>query len=212
MTILGISASGREKGITAQAVKYVLETSGEKYEYISLARLVMNGCRGCTLCAKDNRCVMKDDWIDVAEKMLSADAIVFGAANYYGMVNSLAHACLERTFAFRHREVFSLAGKLGVAIGTGGGTQDTVVVDYIQKLMVNNKMALIGTACIEGYLQCYTCGYGEDCAAGGVVGKHGFCDAITEEMLPKPFAERSDDLLQLKKVGKTLGSVLRGRR
>ncbi len=210
--ILGISASGREKGMTAQAVKYVLENSGEEYEYISLSRLVINGCRGCTLCAKENRCVMKDDWIDVQNALLKADAIVFGAANYYGMINGLGHACLERTFAFRHREIFSLAGKLGVAIGTTYGGQSTVVNDYIQKMMQSNLMPVVSSVTIDGYSQCYTCGYGEDCAVGGVVSRHGFCDQITPDILPAPFETRTDDLLKLKKVAKTLGSVLREKR
>ena len=209
--ILGISASGREKGMTAQAVKYVLETSGEEYEYISLARLVINGCRGCVLCGGDNRCVMKDDWIDVQNAMLKADAIVFGAPNYYGMINGLGHACLERTFAFRHREVFSLAGKLGVAIGTTYSGRAAIVNEYIEQMFRSNLMPVVGNVAIDGYSQCYTCGYGEDCAVGGVVRKHGFCDQITPDMLPTPFEEREEDLFKLKKVGKTLGSVLKAR-
>jgi len=48
--------------------------------------------------------------------MLVAEAIVFGAPNYYRTINALGHACLERTFCFRHREVFLRAGRVLGAI------------------------------------------------------------------------------------------------
>jgi multimeric flavodoxin WrbA len=59
--ILGISASGRENGITSEVVEAVLEATGEAYEYVSLAGLQIGGCRGCTRCAADNRCKVNDD-------------------------------------------------------------------------------------------------------------------------------------------------------
>jgi len=44
VTILGISASGRTDGVTAHAVRRVLESSGEPFEYLSLAGLQISGC------------------------------------------------------------------------------------------------------------------------------------------------------------------------
>ena len=160
MAILGISASGRTSGITTEIVTAVLEATGEPYEFVSLAGMQIGGCRGCTRCGADNRCKVDDDWPPIGEKMLAADAVVFGAPNYYGMINALGHACLERTFCFRHREVFSLAGKLGVAVGVDGGSQDSAVITYIERMMASNQMAVIGSAYADGYSQCYTCGFG----------------------------------------------------
>ncbi|PKM89343.1 MAG: flavodoxin family protein, partial [Firmicutes bacterium HGW-Firmicutes-12] len=76
--ILGISASGRTNGITSETVKAILEATGSEYEFISLAGKQISGCIGCTKCASDNKCKLKDDWLEIAEKMLAADAIVFG--------------------------------------------------------------------------------------------------------------------------------------
>ncbi len=215
MTILGISASGREDGITSEVVCAVLEATGEEYEFISLAGLQIGGCRGCTRCAADNRCQVMDDWPAIGEKMLAAEAIVFGAPNYYGMINALGHACLERTFCFRHREVFSLAGKLGVAIGVDGGGQDspgvgnTPVIAHIEMMFRSNQMAVVGMAYADGFSQCYTCGFGKDCAVGSVVARHGFLDAIEDRHLPPRFAEQERLALRAYKVGRTLGSILR---
>jgi len=210
MTVLGISASGRPKGITSQAVKAVLEATDAPTTYISLAGKQINGCRGCTQCASDNRCVVQDDWQAIGDEMLAADAIVFGAPNYYGTINALGHACLERTFCFRHREVFSLAGKLGVVV-TVDDERNGPVFGYIQRLMRSNLMPIVGTVRAEGYGQCYTCGFGADCAVGSVVGQHGFLDCIHEDHLPARFNEQAEGPLQAYKVGKTLGSILSAR-
>jgi multimeric flavodoxin WrbA len=211
MTIIGISASGREQGITSEVVKAVLEATGEPHEYISLAGLQIGGCIGCTRCAADSRCKVEDDWLAIGDKMLAAEAIVFGAPNYYGTINALGHACWERTFCFRHREVFRLAGKLGVAIGVGYEAENLRVMEYIRQMMGHNMMAVVGTVCAAGYSQCYTCGFGQDCAVGSVVRRHGFLDAIEAEHLPPRFAEQEEASFQAYRVGKTLGSILRAR-
>jgi multimeric flavodoxin WrbA len=100
-------------------VKYVLEKSGEPFEYISLSGKRIGGCQACLSCAKDNICVLEDDWAKIRDKMFEAEAIVFGAPNYYGMINAHGHAFLERTFSLRHRERFPIAGKLNAIISTG---------------------------------------------------------------------------------------------
>jgi multimeric flavodoxin WrbA len=199
--------------MTAEAVKAVLEATGETYEYVSLAESRISGCRGRTDCAADNGCTLEDDWPPIAEKMLAAEALVFGAPTYYGVINALGHACLERTFCFRHREVFGLAGKLGVAVGVGGGSEgSSPALEYICRLMTSNLMAVVGTVWVDGYSQCYTCGYGHDCAVGGVVRAHGFLERIEERHRPPRFAQQEEAVLTAHKVGRALGSILRARR
>jgi multimeric flavodoxin WrbA len=190
----------------------VLEATGETYEYVSLADLQVGGCRGCTRCAADNRCKVKDDWPTVGEKMLTAEAIVFGAPCYYGTINALGHACLERTFCFRHREVFCLAGKLGIAIGVDGGEENSPVLAFIRRMMASNLMVVVDTVYVDGYSQCYTCGFGEGCAAGGVVKRHGFLESIDSELYPPRFDGQETAKYQAYKAGKTLGSIIRARR
>lgn len=212
MAVLGISASGRVSGITSEIVRSVLEATGEEHEFVSLSGLQITGCQGCTRCAADNRCKVADDWPAIGEKMLAAEAIVFGAPNYCGMINALGHACLERTYCFRHREVFSLAGKLGVAVGVDGGREDSPVIAYIEGRMRANHMAVVGTAYADGFSQCYTCGFGHNCAVGGVVRRHGFLDEIEPYHLPPRFAQQERAVFDAYKVGRTLGSILRARR
>lgn len=143
--------------------------------------------------------------------MLAADAIIFGAPNYYGTLNALTHACLEGTFCFRHREAFSLTGKLGVAVAVDSRRDDSPVLAFIRRMMGSNLMPVVGTVQADGTSQCHDCGFGEDCAVGSVVAKDGLLDCIIDEHRPPRFAEQEEAVQQATKVGKTLGSILRGR-
>ena len=202
MKILGISGSGRADGITAEVIKEILEASGSEYEYVSLAGKRINGCIACMRCAGDNQCKQQDDWND----------IVFGAPDYYGTLNAVAHACLERTYCFRHQERFFLSGKLGVVVGVDGwdkNSNKSAVINFIKSMMESNKMAIVDSVYAEGFSQCYTCGFGENCGAGSVVSTHGFIEKILPEHYPCRFAGQEDAMAQAYKVGKMLGSMLK---
>jgi multimeric flavodoxin WrbA len=209
--ILGISASGRKDGVTSEAVKAVLKASGMEYEYVSLAGKRINGCIGCTACAGDNTCKVEDDWNEIGEKMRKADAIVFGAPNYFGRMNALGHACWERAFCFRHREEFSLAGKLGVIVSVeyeGNGKVKPEIEDF----MIRNKMVVVESLFAMGCSQCFTCGFGQDCAVGNVVRIHGFIEKIEDRHLPLHFNHQEEAKLQAYKAGKILGAILGSRK
>ena len=219
MQILGISASGRAGRVTEAAVRTVIEAATESAgiaaaaapRFISLSGLTIGGCQGCLRCAGDNRCRVNDDWPDIAGAMLEADAIVFGAPSYYGMINALGHACLERTYSFRHRERFLLAGKLGVAVDVGRERDERPVRRHIESMFRSNMMAVVGSTRADGASRCYTCGYGEDCAVGNVVANHGYLERIEPHHLPAEFDAQPAALAAARKTGRVLGSMLRAR-
>ena len=214
MKILGISGSGRAEGITDEVVREILKSTDREYEYITLTGKRINGCLGCLQCATDNICKQQDDWNAIGQKMLEAEAIVFGAPDYYGIINGLAHACLERTFCFRHQEKFLLSGKLGVAVGVDGWDKQanrSGVIDFIKMMMRSNMMGIVGSVYAEGYSQCYTCGFGEACACGSVVAKHGYIKKILPEHCPPRFNRQTEAFFQAQKTGKILGSIIKNR-
>ena len=183
-----------------------------EYEYLSLSGKKISGCIGCVRCGADNVCKLKDDWNAIGATLLKADAIVFGAPNYGGTINALGHACLERMFCFRHREVFSLAGKLGVIVSVEYAREkENAVHNFIQKVFHTQMIAIVGSVFATGYSQCYTCGFGENCGAGNVVRDHGFIDEIKDEHRPPHFKDQPEAVLQAHRAGKVLGSILRNR-
>jgi multimeric flavodoxin WrbA len=181
--ILGISAGGQSNGQTAQMIKALLEQTGMEYEFISLSNKTILGCSGCLNCATTGKCsITKDDWNDIADKMLKADAIVFGAPAYCGNINAVGHAFLERTYALRHGR-FQLGRRYAVVVtpnGNGNPAQQ-----FAEKIFSMNKMAILdsfGAGCSRG--PCFHCGCGEDCMVGCVVRGNDFepVKEITEDM------------------------------
>lgn len=98
MTILGISGSPRE-GNTNYYVKLVLsqlEEKGHQTEFIHLKDLEIEGCDGCYGCIKAKRCVIKDDFDLIFDKMVEADAIIVGTPVYNGSMTSKLKSLLDR--------------------------------------------------------------------------------------------------------------------
>lgn len=211
MKVIGISSSGRKSAYSKIIVKDILEESGVDYEMIYLSKLKIKGCLGCLKCAEDNICVQKDDFHEVINKILHADALVFGGPNYSGTLNAIGHAFWERTFALRHRESFPLAGKLGIAVGLDRNRESREATRFIEKMMLSNKMALIESFTDPGHYQCYDCGYGHDCAVGNVCKHVGLCSADYAEK-NRPVEYGSEARKQVKAIGKILGSILNFRK
>ena len=80
MKVIGISSSGRKNAYSKRIVNDILEGSGIEHEMIHLAALDIRGCLGCLKCASNNRCVQKDDFQGVVDKIIEADALVFVGA------------------------------------------------------------------------------------------------------------------------------------
>lgn len=200
--ILGIVGSARKNGITYQAVNKILCESGEDYEIISLNGKRINGCIACLGCAKDNRCKVKDDFQEIQEKMLKADIIVFGAANYFGMINALSHAVLERTFAFRHNAEFSLKDKKAVIVTTSYSEKEGSGVEkVIRRFLDYNKINAIESINVLGYSQCYSCGRGHQCLVGNVYKDHGrLLSSMDEAKFPLEFCKQSESNEKCNKV------------
>ncbi len=187
--------------MTDSTISEILNGCTDEYEIISLAGKKINGCISCTVCAENNMCVVEDDWTEIGEKMIEADIIIFGAPNYFGTINAIAHACLERTFAFRHRGAYPLQDKLGVIVTTCE-TRDVEdpVATFIERMFTYNKVNTIAKMQVNQFNQCYTCGYGEDCYEGAVVRKFGVLEEILPCHLPKQVLEQEETLNEIKYI------------
>jgi multimeric flavodoxin WrbA len=185
MKVLGISGSPREASVTAQLVREVLKGAESECdtEFVSLAGKRIGPCVACLGCIHDNVCVVEDDMAGLRDAIVSADAYVVGAANYYNVLNGLAHCFLERWYQFRHQEGKALAGKLGVAVGVGGGMPEPPVAN-IKGFFQYNQVECVAEVVAQGPASCFTCGYGEDCKVGAIHMFFGPGTKITPELIP----------------------------
>ena len=207
MKVLGISGSPRKDSTTDQLVKEVLGGVDCQKEFISLAGLHIGGCIACLGCVKTNVCVVKDDMAALRDKIVSADAYVIGGANYFSLLNGLTHCFLERWYQFRHREGTAVAGKLGVAVGVGGGAGDQPAAN-IQTFFQYNRIECVGSVTAQGAASCFVCGYGEDCKVGAIHMFFGPGTKITEAMTPS-LAKQPEARAKARQLGKDLSRRLR---
>jgi len=209
MKILGISGSprkARQSGVY-QLVQTVLENTGLDYEIVSLRGKSISGCIACLGCVKDNVCKVADDLTPLREKIVAADAFVFGAPNYYTTLNATTHALLERWFQFRHQTGNTLWGKLAVAVGVGG-TSGRFPADELEKFFLYNFIETVAKVTGQGAASCYSCGHGETCQVGIPLMIHGEGVKITPEMIPD-VTQQPKVMATAVEAGKLLGQRLK---
>lgn len=224
MKVIGISGSPRGGKTTEGLVRTILDATGLETEFLSLHGKKINGCICCLGCVEDNLCKVQDDYLPIMHKVMEADAIVVGAANYFGRLNALAHALLERFYCFRHdgngQGGMKLSGKLGAIASVGGGgdwkvpgkdiKMNEVARDDIKSFFTYNEIELVGTVESQGAVACFTCGYGETCSVSGIKKFFGQDIKITPDIIP--CLEKQPDVIQKAGIlGKTLGARLKKR-
>lgn len=96
------------------------KSAGNFVEKISLKRKNIAFCKGCLACQKTGECVIKDDAVDIAEKMRNADVIAFATPIYYyemsGQMKTLldrANSLFASNYAFREIYMLTTAAEDG---------------------------------------------------------------------------------------------------
>ena len=104
MKILGISL-GRKDGTNDCMCKEALlaaEENGAEIEFIHLLDLDIRHCTGCTACTataftgRGNKCVIKDDFEWLVDKMFSADGIIFAVPIFEEGAPGIFHTIMDR--------------------------------------------------------------------------------------------------------------------
>lgn len=129
-------------------------TAGNEVEEISLRGKNIGFCRGCLACQQLGHCVINDDALEIAEKMLHADVLVFATPIYYYEMSGQLKTLLDRANAlfpsdYAFRDIYLLTS----------ATEDEPDTD---------ERAIHG---LEGWIACY-----EKCRLAGTV----FAGGVTE--------------------------------
>jgi multimeric flavodoxin WrbA len=133
MKIVIISGSRNQKGQTAKAVDALIqgvEKEGMKTELIFLPQMKIERCRQCEdhgwgICRLEGKCVIKDDFVSIVDKIKSSDAAVFATPVYYGDLSETLRAFLDRLRRIctheKGREKISGKMAVGICVAGGGG-------------------------------------------------------------------------------------------
>jgi multimeric flavodoxin WrbA len=138
MKILGICASPRgSKSTTLRLVQSVLDgavNAGATVELVNVCDLDIKYCNACQVCFKKGKCVHKDDFEELYNKILASDGIVWGSPNYFHTVTAQMKTLIDRMADAIHCQLFT--GKYCCSVATGGNNYDQVT-DYLDGLMMN---------------------------------------------------------------------------
>jgi len=155
MKILGICGSLREESNTNKIVKRVVKASGCESEVLDLGKMDIKPCTGCLLCTmNEGQCVIEDNMQGIYDKLMSADAIVFGAPTYFMDISGAAKCFIDRSMAIFYRgigpdaelEVLGkrpLAGKPAVAVTTVAGSGHERAIETLRIFFQINKMNVV---------------------------------------------------------------------
>ena len=124
-----IWSSPNEKGLTAAAAGQLvagLADSGCASESVRLNALRLEHCRACGtgwgICALQGRCVLKDDFSPLYEKLRGSEGIVFVSAVYWHDITEQFKAFLDRLRRCETRKNHFLTGKSCLLAACAGGT------------------------------------------------------------------------------------------
>ncbi len=147
MKVIGLNASPKGKeSRTLQLVSAVLDgakADGAETELVDIYDLKIEYCTACGSCYAKGECILADDFSDLFERMMNADAIVLGSPNYIDSITAPLKAVFDRMADAIHCQMFT--GKFACSVCTSGGPRYDQVVSYM-----NNALTSFGAIVIGG--------------------------------------------------------------
>ncbi len=122
MKVVAFNGSARAKGNTAILLNLVLDELGKEgieTELVSLAGMVIPGCRACYKCFEkaDGHCAVTGDIVnDCIDKMRAADGILLGSPTYFSDVTASMKALIERAGMTSRANKDLLKRKVGAGV------------------------------------------------------------------------------------------------
>ena len=129
----------RKNNSTSAMMKAVIDgvkEAGADAEQINLRELKIDHCKGCGFLICDKGCIIKDDVIDLYDKIKNADALIIGSSVNLGLPYSKLTALLQRLVHLRGKDL--LKDKPVGFVVTGKymrGGQTLVAMDLVRWAM-----------------------------------------------------------------------------
>jgi len=109
------------------------ERAGADVEKFLLKDMKVHPCVACDTCHRTGECSIDDDFKQIKDSFLEADAVVVASPNYIRSVSAQTKAMMDRCCGFIHLQ--ALDDTYGAAVVTSGSGENEVVEEYIQTYM-----------------------------------------------------------------------------
>lgn len=133
-------------GNTAKLLGHVVqgaESLGANNESIELRGDSVLPCMGCDHCHRKGRCIQKDDFESIKEKIHSADGLILASPNYIFNVSAQLKAFMDRCCGIIH--CLGFEGKYGVSVVTSGGGDEPPIADYMNHFLMTTGIIPVGS-------------------------------------------------------------------
>ena len=132
MKIVTLLGSPKKNGNTAKVLSWVeeeLSILGHDVESIFLNNKNLKGCLACAKCKEKPNvigCVQKDDILEILEKMVKTDLVLFSSPLYFWGVSAQLKTLIDRTYSLYvdyHKPTHAslVDGQRQALLVTGGG-------------------------------------------------------------------------------------------
>jgi multimeric flavodoxin WrbA len=152
MKIVAITSSPKgKKSNTLQLVNAAAEgarEAGAGVEVIDITRYRIKYCKGCVTCYKKGKCVQKDDFQEIWDKIIEADGIILSSPNYIDGVTAQLKTLFDRMANAIHEQLFD--GKYGLTLTTAGGSGDDIVLGAMNTFIGRCGGMVVGSASALG--------------------------------------------------------------
>ena len=107
--VLAFNGSPRENGNTSLLLDSFIDGARESTDQVEVLfphKLNIDHCRGCLRCNVLKRCsISGDDWMDLSQKILDSDVLVFAAPIYFHHLPGPVKVMLDRFRSFNHVQI-----------------------------------------------------------------------------------------------------------
>ena len=136
LQVIAINSSSRKMNtyeLIAQ-VKEILKNNNIHVEIINLFDYDIKTCIGCEHCLVKGGCVLKDQAIDIMEKIKLCDGIILTSPVYMENVSGMLKTFVDRTCSWFHRP--EIYGKPVLVISTTKGSGLKSTLKYLERVVI----------------------------------------------------------------------------
>jgi multimeric flavodoxin WrbA len=151
MKVVAFNGSPRKKGNTYHCIRIVLDVlqkEGIATEFIQLGGSDIKACRACYKCVekKNRKCIQKDGFNLMMERIIDADGIIIGSPTYFANVSPEVKALIDRAGLVAIANDYLLRRKVGAAVVAVRRAGATHVYSSINYFFGINHMIIPGSS------------------------------------------------------------------
>lgn len=125
ITLLNTSRRKRSTYNILKQVEKQLLAQGFETQIINVNEYKIDGCRGCQLCIKKDRCNINDDFDELINRLIESEAIIIGTPVYIRNISTDLKIIIDRLCSWYHRPKMTGTYVVSVITTAASGIKNT---------------------------------------------------------------------------------------